>query len=78
MRLLRTNEPNADHATWRKGAPIRHRTEDRTSEERDTIACRREHDEEKGPQQRDNDGGQNQPATAIYRTHTMSDVMFNI
>jgi hypothetical protein len=53
-------------------------SENRTSEERDTIACRRENDEEKVPQQCDNDGGQNQAATAIYRTHTMSDVMFNI
>jgi hypothetical protein len=53
-------------------------SENRTSEERDTIAFRRENDEEKVPQQCNNDGGQNQAATAIYGTYTMSDVMFNI
>jgi hypothetical protein len=53
-------------------------SEDCTSEGWDTITCGRENDEEKVPQQRDNDGGQNQAATAIYRTHTMSDVMLNI
>jgi hypothetical protein len=53
-------------------------SEDRTSEGRDTIACGRENDEQKVPQQRDNDGGQNQAATAIYRTHMTSDLMSNI
>jgi hypothetical protein len=53
-------------------------TEDRTSEERDTIAYGRENGEDKVPQQRDNDGGQNQATTASYRTHTIGDVMLNI